>query len=462
MDINSIILELEKKIAGHRRHIEMTLDGAKRDGRPNLTKAEDLDCERHFDLIDADKRSLARAKAVQAEDSETNAAMRESHSTGAYVNRQDRTSVVSITHEARTYNPGNDPKGTSFLRDVARASVFGDPEAQSRLSRHMTEERVERPGQYMERAAGDLVTGSIGGVVVPRFLIDQTALAVAARRPFADACTPHQLPPEGMTLTIPVFTTGTAVTNQATQLSGVASQSMVESDLTLNVYTAAGQQNVSRQAVDRSRIDEFVLSDLMARYATNLDSQLLNMATVGLSAKALGTLGAYADTQPTGAKLYPKLLAASSGVEAVTLGACADVCVMHSRRWSWLSKEMTTSWPLINSDGIPTQAAGTSGPNRDYGSGVRGVLPNGMRVVVDNNVTTTANANQDEIYVVPSSECHLYEDANAPAYVRCDQTNASTLGVLFVVYGYYSFTYDRFGAGSMQKVTGTGLTTPTF
>src|SRR4029079_18244135 len=134
--------------------------------------------------------------------------------------------------------------------------VFGDPEAQSRLSRHMAEERVERPN-YEERAAGDLVSGSIGGVVVPQFLIDQTALAVAARRPFADACTPHQLPPEGMTLTIPVFTSGASVANQATQLTGVRATARVESDLTLTVYTAAGQQNVSRQSVDRSRIDEF-------------------------------------------------------------------------------------------------------------------------------------------------------------------------------------------------------------
>jgi hypothetical protein len=102
---------------------------------------------------------------------------------------------------------------------------------------------------------------------------------------------------------------------------------MTESDLTLPVYTAAGMQNVSRQAVDRSRIDEFAMTDLMARYATNLDAQLLNMATVGLSAKAVGSLGAYADTQPTGAKLYSKVLAAASGVESTVLGVNADLAV---------------------------------------------------------------------------------------------------------------------------------------
>ncbi len=122
---------------------------------------------------------------------------------------------------------------------------------------------------------------------------------------------------------------------------------------------------------------------------------------------------------------------------------------------------MTSTWPLINSQGIPAQAGGVNS-NKDYGSGYRGILPNGIGIVVDNNVTTTASTNQDEIYVLSSSEAQLWEDPNAPAYIRAEQPNAATLGVLFVVYGYYAFTFDRYGAGSAQKVTGTGLTTPAF
>jgi HK97 family phage major capsid protein len=458
-NIEQIIAGIKLDIQHDRQAIKDILDAAESRGSKNLTAAEDRRADMLFGRIAENEEKLGRAEAVKRDEDAlesrldvTFPAKRSAKS--AY----DR--VARIGSEPRTYNRQNDPDGTNFLRDVARAQLMGDAEAYTRLARHQQEERIERP-QYQERAAGDLLTGGIGGICVPQYLVDQTALAVAARRPFADACTKHQLPPEGMTLTIPVFTTGTSVANQATQLTGVSAQSMVESDLTLSVYTAAGQQQVSRQAVDRSRVDTFVMADLMARYATNLDSQLLNMATVGLTNKALGTLGAYADTQPTGAKLYPKILAAASGVESVVLGANADLAVMHSRRWNWLSKEMTTSWPLINSQGIPEHAGGTNA-SRDYGSGVRGVLPNGLRVVVDNNVTTTVSANQDEIYIVPSSECHLYEDANAPAYIRAEQPAAATLGVLFVVYGYYAFTFDRYGSGSMQKVGGTGLTTPTF
>ena len=54
----------------------------------------------------------------------------------------------------RTYRPDADPRGRQFLRDVAAGAMFGDWEAQQRLARHMTEERVERGASFESRAAG--------------------------------------------------------------------------------------------------------------------------------------------------------------------------------------------------------------------------------------------------------------------------------------------------------------------
>ena len=122
---------------------------------------------------------------------------------------------------------------------------------------------------------------------------------------------------------------------------------------------------------------------------------------------------------------------------------------------------MTSTWPLINSQGIPEHAAGVN-YNRDYGAGYRGMLPNGMAIVVDNNISTVVSANQDEVYIVPTAECHLWEDPNAPAYIRAEQPNATSLGVLFVVYGYFAYSFQRMPSGAMQKCAGTGLTTPVF
>jgi hypothetical protein len=98
-----------------------------------------------------------------------------------------------------------------------------------------------------------------------------------------------------------------------------------------------------------------------------------------------------------------------------------------------------------------------------YGSGPRGVLPCGLEVIVDNNIATNlgAGTNEDEIYVVPASECHLWEDPNAPLFIRAEQPAAASLGVLLVAYSYFAYTFGRYANG-MQKVGGTGLITPSF
>jgi hypothetical protein len=232
--------------------------------------------------------------------------------------------------------------------------------------------------------------------------------------------------------------------------------------LTENVQTAAGQQTLSRQALDRGTgIEDVVMMDLQRRYATTLDSTIINQATTGLLAVATDV--AYTDASPTGPELYPKLLAAAAGSEAALLGqATPDVVVMHSRRWYWLSKEMTSTWPMIANQGLPTQASGINFAER-YGSGFRGLLPNGMAVVVDNNLPTNlgAGTNEDSIVVAPTEESFLWEDPDAPQFIRAEQPAAANLGVLLVLYGYFAYTLRRY-SNSHQEITGTGLVTPQF
>lgn len=93
---------------------------------------------------------------------------------------------------------------------------------------------------------------------------------------------------------------------------------------------------------------------------------------------------------------------------------------------------------------------------------MRGVLPNGTPVIVDNNIATNlgAGTNEDEIYILSRRESHLWEDASAPMLIRAEQTNAASLGVLFVVYGYFAYTHARYSHA--QKLNGTGLVTPTW
>jgi hypothetical protein len=439
---------------------------AQREGRTRLSEDEDAQVsaamETHSraeaDLrgAEANLKSLRDAKNREDAADRALAERTSDPKTEAVKPAYDR--VARIGQEERTYHRGNDRGGGVFLRDVLAQYLNRDLEAEQRLMRHMQEERVERP-EYLTRAVG---TGAFAGLTVPQYLTEMYAPAVAARRPFADICTKLPLPAQGMTVNISRITTASSVALQASENSAVSETNMDDTLLTENVQTAAGQQTLSRQAIDRGTgIEDVTMMDLQRRYATALDSTLINQATTGLLAVATDV--AYTDASPTGAELYPKLLQAASGSEAALLGqADPDVVVMHSRRWYWLSAQMTSTWPLIANQGIPDRSAGVNYAER-YGSGFRGLLPNGMAVVVDNNMPTNlgAGTNEDSIVVVPSEESFLWEDPNAPQFIRAEQPAAGSLGVLLVLYGYFAYTLRRY-ANSHQEITGTGLITPAF
>ena len=371
--------------------------------------------------------------------------------------------VHRVGAEERTYRPDQDRRGAQFEQDVA-AAFMGDYEAQGRLARHMQEERAERGDQLradgqQQRAGG---TGAFAGLVVPQYLTDMYAPAAQANRPFADACRRHDLPPQGMQVNISRITTGSSVDNQSAENAAVAEQDMDDTNLAITVQTAAGQQTIARQAVERGAgVEAVVLDDLFRRYNTNLDNKLLNQATTGLTNVA--TAVAYTDATPTAGELYPKVIEGLAGVEAAMLDMASgdNLAVMNSRRWYWMQNAMGSTWPLITQPGIIAQTLGANFAEA-YGRGVRGVLPNGTPVIVDNNVATNlgAGTNEDEVYLVDRQECHLWEDPNAPMYIRAEQTKAANLGILLVVYGYFAYTHQRYAHA--RKIAGTGLITPTF
>lgn len=429
----------------------------------NLRGAADVD-EAVVSQLRASKNALdetidglsARISELEAEQRADEAALALAQTVTPAAPKPSYDRVARIGAQERTYRPDHDRDGGAFLRDVA-ASFIGDFGAKDRLSAHMSEERVER-GEYLARAAG---TGAFAGLTVPQYLTDMYAPATAALRPFADVCNIHNLPPEGMTVNISRITTSTSVAIQASENSAVSETNIDDTLLTLNVQTAAGQQTVSRQAVDRGTgIDGVVLGDLFRRYATTLDSTLINQASTGLTNVAQSV--AYTDATPTAAELYPKILNAQSNSEAALLAqAIPDYAIMHSRRWAWLQSQVGPNWPAFAQPNIDPDNLGKNLGTK-YGSGVRGYLPAGLKVIVDNNISTALGAGtEDEIYVVASDECHLWEDPAAPMYIRAEQPAAANLGVLLVVYGYFAYTFSRYTNGA-GKIAGTGLISPTF
>lgn len=377
---------------------------------------------------------------------------------------------ATVTSEPRTYAREADPAfdsrserfrpgataGQDFLRDVTNA-YLGDPEALQRLQQHKREERAERGDNYLQRAAG---TGAFAGLVVPQYLVDLYAPAITNGRPFADICRKHELPATGMTAYIGRVTTSTSVGDQANEGDLVAEQDIDDTLITVPIRTAAGSQDLSRQAIERGvGTEDVTIEDLFAQYGVNLDSKLLNAATSGLTNVA--TAITYTDASPTGAEFWPKLVQASAAVETALKGLVSQpVHVMTSTRWYWLQSQLISSWPLIGHPGIGASQGGVNYATK-YGAGFRGLLPNGTPVVTDNNIAQNlgAGTNQDETFTVDPSECHLWEDPNAPMLIRAEQPKAKNLQVSLVVYGYYAFTYAR--RPHAQKVSGTGLIVPT-
>lgn len=440
---------------------------ARHAGRANLTATEEQNITRYIAERDRARDELAQlgprvseVDRLSTELAADRAAWDNVQPTRTALPAYDR--VARVGREQRTYRPDEDPKGLGFLRDVARGQLLGNPLAAERLARHCREEEIERPqvAAQQERAS---TTTNFSGLVVPQYLTEFFAPAVAAMRPFADVCTGHDLSPEGMTVNFGQLSIPSVVQLQANQGDTVGNADLDDTLVTENVQTAAGYVQVSRQSVDRGVFtDDRIMEELLKRCATCLDSTLINQASTGLVALTTAGTTAYTTTGATAAGLWPKLFAAQNVVETALLNqASPSHFIFAPRRWNWLCSQVGSTWPVIGSAAVPPQMAGMILTN-EYGPAVRAVLNNGMRVVVDANVPTNqgASTNQDAVFCIASGECHLWEDPNAPVYIRAEQPAATTLGIVFVIWEYFAYSFRRYTAAA--SVTGTGLITPAF
>ena len=450
--------------------IELILDEARKEGRPNLSQEETTRTDELFATIEMAKAQelgvkdkLARTKKIEAEEAEFDVRMAQTPGKAGLPDSSSRTASIQVGREERTYSKQTDPHGKMFFGDVINQFMSNDVRAADRLGRHIREEQVERSTEGWQKRGSGVGTGAFSGLTVPQYLLDMVAPAIANMRPFADKANKHPLPESGMSVNISRITTASTAALQASELAAVSWTDMDDTLLTITVQTAAGQQLVSRQAIERgSGIEDVILQDLMKRYNTVVDSTLITQATTGLSAVANNT--DYTTASPTATALYPVIVGGVSQSATATRGyARPDFCLMHPRRWYWLQSQLVSTWPAFGQPGIAPRNLGQSN-NADYDSaGWDGMLPCGVGVIVDANVTTAGTAGggtgEDEIYIGSTSEVHLWEDAGAPVFIRAEQPSVASLGVNLVVYGYFAYTMQRY-TSAYQKVTGTGLTAP--
>lgn len=354
------------------------------------------------------------------------------------------TAVAVVKAEPRTYT---EKSGHSFLRDAYNAQFNGDFAARERLSRHMNEERVERR---------DVTSANFTGLVVPQYLTDLAAPFARAGRPTADVARKHQLPASGLTLNISRVTTGSSVAEQ-TEGAAVSETNMDDTLLTITVKTFAGQQNVSRQALERGTgIDALVMADLVSAYHTSLDADVINTIKVGN-----GNTVTYTDASPSVAELYPKFLDAVQKIQT-NFFAGPNVVVMHPRRLAWILAAVdSTNRPLaLPQSHNPMNTVATGAGSVVYGNS--GYTIAGLPVVTDANVPTDLNGDQDAIYIGNTQELHLWEEGDgSPMMLRFEQPKGAELDVQMIVYGYSANTVGRYPK-AWAEIIGSGLAAPTF
>lgn len=396
-EINSIKGRLTAEQESHLREL--------RHNRPEAMRA--------VSAIDA---KIERAKEVKAEEDEADRLSRPVESTRIQPPR------MTVTRNESAFRPDDDPTGVEFIREVGKAHM-GNSRSQERLARHDAEMR-----------ANTGISDDFGGHVIPQYAMDLAAPAINARSNFRDlAHSIHPLPAEGMDIKIP-YGSATSAAEQSAELTPVETTQMSTSLLSVPVRTFDAGQVLSRQAIERGTgLEQFVITDLLAQLAAAIDSALLNTAVSGALAVAV-------DTPFTGASaedLYQAICDAEAAVEVALDGVPADYAVMDSLTWNYLAKALTDVHPLIGNGSINAGQLGSPEYQR-----VRGILPNGLAVIVDNHLPVTAETNLHTVLVGPRQESHLWQ--NGAVLIRAEQPLVASLGVQLVAYEYIAATYERY------------------
>ncbi|MFE4469548.1 phage major capsid protein [Leifsonia sp. NPDC056824] len=419
--------------------------------------------------VDSASAALDQLRAQQTDDERLQRAAEVSQPNA------ERNAPGVVTREPRTYNEGNRWE-RSFFRDMYGAEYVQDYGARERINKHRIE--CERDGKLAgfdrEQRAG--TTGGFQGLVPPQYLVDEAALVARAGRPTANVVRHLPLPAEGMSLIIPKGTTGVTEAIQATENASVSNTDQVWSNVTVPVVTIAGQQDVSRQSLERATgIDSLIYSDLAAAYNVALDVQVLS--GTGSSGQALGILQTGGVNQATAfgaaatpATFYSKLAGQLNAVETTRMMA-PDLIIMHPRRWNWLVAQLDSSnRPLVvpNASG-PNNALGVYDVPQDTPSAIPVGHILGLPVITDASIPGSVGTGpEDQVIVARWEDLLLWENGDgAPFQLRFEQTLGNQLTVKLVAYNYAAFTAGRFPTavgivGGNAGSAGFGLVAPTF
>lgn len=464
--------------------LDSMLAGVETEGRSALTETEETrfsELRGRLAEIDTEREEIEGriAELVEIEDrnrqaeetrARIDAELGEGSGSEGRGGRREGSGSVQVRREEVVYRP--DVRASFFADALAVREDRATRQARERIERHAAISEVElRAGGEETRDVG---SSAFGGLVVPQYLVEEFAPILRNGRALLNGVRRLPLPEEGMALVIPRGQTGSSTAAQAAQNDAVSETNVdFDNDLTVNVRTFAGQEDVSRQAIERGSagLDRLVYQDLVSDYAETVDASAI--ADDGTSGTHVGLLNAtgentvtYTDASPTVPEVWPKLADAVQKM-ATARRRPPTFWLMHGRRWGWFMAALDSSnRPLLGVSSDPALAMNVLGESlaSQFGEGqIVGTLQS-IPVVVDNNVPTNlgAGTNEDRIFAIRGEDPILWEEGDGmPRELRFDEVGSASLTVKLLVYGYSAFTPDRRPEG-ISTISGTGLATPSF
>jgi HK97 family phage major capsid protein len=279
-----------------------------------------------------------------------------------------------------------------------------------------------------------------------------------------------------MSFIIPRGTTGASAAVQATENSAVSSTDEVWGNLTVPVATVAGQQDVSRQSLERGTpgIDEIIYSDIAGAYGVAVDQQVIS--GTGSSGQVLGILATSGVNQATAfgaaatAQTFYSKFAGQINAIQTTRFMSPTISFMHPRRWNWLLTQFDSqNRPLVVPQNVAMNPLGTlaglADPPATMANGNLITLP----IVTDASIPTAVGTGpEDQVILARREDLLLWEVGDGmPRRLQFEQTLGANLTVKLVGYNYIAFSAGRYPTavgivGGNATTSGWGLAAPSF
>jgi HK97 family phage prohead protease len=302
------------------------------------------------------------------------------------------------------------PYITTQPRDVAGLTAGGM--VMHRMKAQLGSQDSADVVRHVTAAVAKQDTDRDAGIVPVRYLREIIAL-VDVSRPFINSIDRQPLPDAGMSFKIPKVTTAVATAEQVSEFDELQSTQGQIQDITVDIKTFGGVQDVSMQLIDRSDPSYFdeLLRQLARSFAHVTDKYAYDTVKGATSATESSGVGLYAATTKGISDSYG-VMRFTPNILHVAPGGNSE-----SAWLDYLQAEDDSGRPLYAA-AAPQNAAGLVTQGSTNGTVA------GLQLVVNPNIGTNEAAR-----VFPSAFSTYYESAGAPVRVEIVQPDTWSMRV---------------------------------